>query len=68
MRNLKPMTDWGVEVKSFLARQGMSLTRLAELAGVKRGTLQETLVGRTEGHEVKPAVRRVMEEMEATRA
>lgn len=53
----KPKTDFGVEVKMFTARTGMTLRELAQRSGVKYTTLLDTTVGRCAGVELIPAVR-----------
>lgn len=53
----KPKTDFGIEVKMFTARTGMTLRELAQRSGVKYTTLLDTTVGRCAGVELIPAVR-----------
>ena len=60
--NIKPKTDFGIEVRVFTAQTGMTIKELAEAVGVKYATLIEAGTGRCAGHEVIPAVRRFMEE------
>ena len=61
----KPKTEFGIEVKLFTARTGMSVKELAEKAGVKYMTLVETTTGRCAGHELIPIVREFMNNYEA---
>ena len=60
--NIKPKTDFGIEVRVFTAQTGMTIKELAEAVGVKYATLIEAGTGRCAGHEVIHAVRRFMEE------
>ena len=64
-RNTKPMTEFGIEVRVFTAKTGMSVKELAEKADVKYTTLVETTTGRCAGHELIPKVREFMEQYEA---
>lgn len=57
----KPKTEFGVEVKVFTAKTGLSLKDLAEMTGVKYMTLVETTTGKCAGHDVIPKVRAFME-------
>lgn len=57
----KPKTEFGIEVKTFTAKHGMTVKELAEAAGVKYTTLVETTTGRCAGKELIPAVRAFME-------
>lgn len=52
----KPKTEFGVEVKAFTARTGMTLRELAERSGVKYTTLLDTTIGRSAGHQLIPKV------------
>ena len=61
----KPKTEFGIEVKLFTARTGMSVKELAERAGVKYMTLVETTTGRCAGHDLIPVVREFMNNYEA---
>lgn len=58
----KPKTAFGIEVRTFTARTGMTVKELAMQAGVKYTTLVETTTGRCAGHELIPIVRKFMEE------
>lgn len=58
----KPKTEFGVEIKEFAARTGMTLRELAEMSGVKYTTLLDTSTGRSVGRELIPAVRKFMAE------
>lgn len=57
----KPKTDFGIEVRVFTARTGMTVKELAERAGVKYTTLVETTTGRCAGHQLIPVVREFMQ-------
>lgn len=56
----KPKTDFGIEVRVFTGRTGMTMKELAERAGVKYTTLMDTTRGRSAGHQLIPAVRMFM--------
>lgn len=53
----KPKTEFGIEVKMFTARTGMTLRELAQRSGVKYTTLLDTTVGRCAGVDLIPLVR-----------
>ena len=57
----KPKTDFGIEVRVFTAKTGMTVKELAERAGVKYTTLVETTTGRCAGHQLIPVVREFMQ-------
>lgn len=59
--NIKPKTDFGIEVRVFTAQTGMTIKELADAAGVKYATLIEAGTGRCAGHEVIPIVRQYMD-------
>lgn len=52
----KPKTEFGVEIKMFTARTGMTLRELADRSGVKYATLLDTTIGRSAGHKLIPKV------------
>ena len=56
----KAKTEFGIEVRVFTAKTGMTVKELAEKAGVKYTTLVETTTGRCAGHQLIPTVRRFM--------
>lgn len=59
---IKPKTEFGIEVKVFTARTGMTVKELAKKSGVKYTTLVETTTGRCAGYQLIPIVRKFMEE------
>lgn len=58
----KPKTKFGLEVKLFTAKTGMTLKQLADNSGVKYTTLLEATTGRSKGYELIPKVQRYMNE------
>lgn len=58
----KPKTNFGLEIKVFTAKTGMTAMQLAENSGVNYGTLLDVSVGRCPGHEIIPKVRKYMNE------
>lgn len=63
----KPKTPFGIEVRTFTARTGMTVKELAMRSGVKYTTLVETTTGRCAGHRLIPIVRKFMEEYDEIR-
>jgi len=58
----KPKTQFGIEVREFTARTGLTVRAVASGAGVSYATLMDTSVGRSAGHELIPKVRKFMAE------
>jgi hypothetical protein len=56
----KPKTEFGLEVRVFTARTGMTVKEIAVASGVKYATLVDTTTGRSAGHELIPIVRNFM--------
>jgi hypothetical protein len=61
MKRRIPKTNFGIEVRVFTARSGMTIKELAREAGVKYTTLVETTTGRCAGHDLIPVVREYMQ-------
>jgi predicted transcriptional regulator len=59
-------TEWGVKVKIFSQRHGITLKQISAAAGVKNSTLLQVIVGKTPGLEVVEKVSAFMENYEAT--
>ena len=61
----KPKNEFGVELLSFCAANGLTYKDVCEGAGVRRTTLVECTTGRCTGHELIPKVRKYMAEYNA---
>ena len=58
---VKPKTDFGIEVRVFTARHGMTIKELASSSGVNYKTLIAATTGQVAGHELIPTVREFMD-------
>jgi len=58
-------TEWGIRVKIFSQRYGITLKDLSEAAGVKASVLYQVLIGKTPGTDLVPKVEAFMERYEA---
>lgn len=56
----RPKTEFGLEVREFTGREGITLKELAAAAGVKYTTMVDTMTGRCAGHQLIPIVRSFM--------
>lgn len=55
-------TEWGLNVKMFTQRYGLTLKDLAASSGVNYPTLLQVIIGKTPGHGVAPKVDAFMED------
>lgn len=58
-------TEWGIRVKVFSMRYGITLKEIAAAADVKYPTFLQVLVGKTPGHTITEKVDAFMEEYTA---
>jgi len=58
---VKPKTDFGIEVRVFTAKHGMTIKELANLSGVKYKSLIAATTGQLAGHELIPTVHEFMD-------
>ena len=63
MRHKK--TEWGLKVKLFCNKHGITIKEIAEATGVKASVVYATSVNRTAGYEVIKTVDAYMEQYEA---
>jgi hypothetical protein len=59
-------TEWGIKVKIFSLRYGMTLEELAIAAGVKASVLYQVQIGKLPGHELTKKVDAFIAQYEAT--
>ena len=62
-----PKNEFGIALGTFCDKYGLSVSFVAEAAGVKRSTMLAAGIGRTAGHELVPKVYAYMAEYEASR-
>ena len=64
MRPKHKKTEWGVKLNVFCSKYGLTLTSVAEQAGVKRSVVYAASVGRTAGYETIAKLDSYMEQYE----
>jgi len=64
MPTRRPKTVFGLEVRTFTGKYGITIKQLAAEAGVQYSTLVDTTTGRCAGHDLIPIVRNFMNEHE----
>jgi transcriptional regulator with XRE-family HTH domain len=59
-------TEWGINLKVFSMRHGITLAEIAESCGVSKSSLMQVIIGKTPGIEIVPKVDAFMDEYAAT--
>jgi predicted transcriptional regulator len=60
-----PKTEWGIKLKVFSQRYGLTLTDIAKAAGVNVNSLYQVQIGKTPGHKIVEKVNSFIEKREA---